>query len=244
MTDSDKLLIKCVRDKKFQTSIIVCLVILIVVTISLTILTINRENEMGKKYTQVSSTEYFTIPNFLTEENFTKVKDSLKSASFTRKSTPMRSGEAISSMNLPIEVSEIIRSGSVLTRLKDETSLSLSFTPRTDENSISALRYSEPNDGIDSHYDGNVYIGSRWVGLLVLEDDGDSKLVLDGKVLKTMSPNTLILFQGDKIKHQVTRRATDGKRVMLNILFCDVCGLKTDIVSKIWSTVISNFAFY
>jgi hypothetical protein len=156
----------------------------------------------------------------------------------------MRDGEAVSSMNLPLEIIDTIRSGAVLTKIQKSTGMHLSFTPRTDENSTSALKYCRTRDGIDPHFDGNVYIGSRWVGLLIIEDDGDSKLTLSGKELDTLPPNTLVLFEGDKIKHSVTRRTRDGRRLLLNILFCDVCALKSDMLSKVWSTIVSNFAFY
>ena len=69
-------------------------------------------------------------------------------------------------------------------------------------------------------------------------------LTMDGIDMETLPPNTLVLFQGDHVKHAVTRRKRHGNRVLLNILFCDVCALRTDPLSKIWSTIVSKFAFY
>ena len=64
------------------------------------------------------------------------------------------------------------------------------------------------------------------------------------ELLDTLPPNTLVLFEGDRVQHAVTRRTGHGDRVLLNILFCDVCALRSDMASKIWSSIVSNFAFY
>ena len=228
------------------------LIVLLVITatvlflaVSLTVVTRRREARMSLRLKDSSPhPDYYTIPNFLSASDFAQVERSLQNVKYVRRSTPMRNGEAISSMNMPKPIIDVIRRGRVLDRIQSETGVQLSFTPKTDENSISALRYSRPGDGIDAHYDGNVYIGKRWVGLLIVRDDGDSRLVVRDKTLDTLPPNTLVLFEGDKVRHAVTRRVGHGDRVLLNILFCDVCSLRSDMASKIWSSIVSNFAFY
>ena len=237
---------RCLTKVKTRNVVIIILTILTIAVIYTTYITLRQESILGKRDIEHSSQEYFIIPHFLCASAFQEIKHEVKTLAFVRKHTFMRKGEAVSTqklLNHP-NILKAIRHPSVIQRLYDETNMELSTCPRTDENSISVLRYSKEGDGIDEHLDGNVYIGSRWVGLLIVEDDGDAFLTIKGERLPTQPPNTLILFEGDKTKHGVTRRTKDGSRVLINILFCDVCSLKTDIVSKMWSNLVSNRAFY
>jgi hypothetical protein len=201
---------------------------------------------LGQKDVEISQSPFYIIQNFLPEHQFAQIEKLVEKLPFRRNNTYQRAGEALSTQKLQdySVLLKIVRSYTVLEKIFKATGMQLSCAPRTDENSISVLKYAAKGDGIDAHYDGNIYIGSRWVGLLIIEDDGDSSLILDDKKITTQPPNTLILFEGDKLKHAVTRRTQDGSRILLNILFCDVCAQRSDLFSKAWSTVISNLTFY
>jgi hypothetical protein len=190
----------------------------------------------------------YVLPDALDADIFERVLEAARALPFVRRHTAMRRGEAVSSHTLRREaplILDAIRDAGFVARVHAATGMRLQLMPRIDENHISVLRYSQPGDGIDAHYDGNVYIGSRWVGILVLEDDGDATLALEGETLpSTLAPNTLVLFEGDVTKHRVTRRARQGSRIVLNILLCDVCAPRTDVWSKVWSSVVSHLAFY
>lgn len=207
------------------------------------------ESRLATEERETCAKQLYVIEDMLPLESFETVIQSAKQAPFVRKNMPMRNGEAVSSATLRARpdlrvILDATRDARFLQRIHRETGMHLQLTPRTDENGISVLRYSAPGDGIDEHYDGNVYIGSRWVGILILSDDGDSQLIVDGTLIPTQRPNTLLLFQGDVSKHAVTRRSSRGERVVLNILLCDVCALRTDLLSKVWSSIVSNGAFY
>ena len=169
------------------------------------------EASLAQSERERSERRVYVVPDVLDADVFQQVLDAARTLPFVRRHTTMRHGEAVSSHTLrraaPL-ILDAVRDASFVGRVHAATGMRLQLMPRTDENHISVLRYSQPGDGIDAHYDGNVYIGSRWVGILVLEDDGDATLELEGESLPSvLVPNTLVLFEGDVVKHRVTRRA-------------------------------------
>jgi hypothetical protein len=103
-------------------------------------------------------------------------------------------------------------------------------TPIHDQSSCSLLFYDRPGDHIGWHYDYNFYHGRHFTVLLPLvnrhlrEDRPSSaQLVIrqDGReVTIPTPPNTLIVFEGARIFHQVTRLAENELRIVLSMTFC------------------------
>jgi hypothetical protein len=103
-------------------------------------------------------------------------------------------------------------------------------TPLQDQSSCSLLVYEKPRDHIGWHYDYNFYNGRHFTVLLPLvnrhlREDRLSSAELwvrqDGaeRMIPT-PPNTLILFEGARVFHGVTRLAADELRVILSMTFC------------------------
>lgn len=188
----------------------------------------------------------FVIERFFSPENARVIHEALhsKKADFIRKTSPMRSGGALSLDHLhDTPIPNLFRDHDTLKRIERETGMRLQLVPRNDKNQVSALLYSEIGDGIDEHKDGNVYLGTRWAGIYVVEDDNNSKLLLDGESIH-LEPNSLLLFEGDKMRHQITRRTETGGRLVLNVLLCDVCAPRSDPLSSLWTFAINRFGFY
>ncbi|NMQ18387.1 hypothetical protein E4P82_03740 [Candidatus Competibacter phosphatis] len=103
-------------------------------------------------------------------------------------------------------------------------------TPLNDQSSCSLLFYDRPRDHIGWHYDYNFYNGRHFTVLLPLvnhhlhEDRlSSAQLVIrqdDREVMVPTPPNTLIMFEGAKVFHKVTRLEEDELRVMLSMTFC------------------------
>ena len=207
------------------------------------------ESELAGTERERGAQAVYVLPDALDADTLARVTAAARAAPVTRKTTPMRSGEAVSAHTLRATpelrgVLDAVRDPAFLQRVHEATGMRLQLVPRTDENSVSVLRYSRAGDGIDAHRDGNVYIGSRWVGILVLADDGDSVLTVGDEAIATPEPGTLLLFEGDVATHAVSRRTAAGERLVLNILLCDVCAPKSDVFSKMWSSLVSHAAFY
>ncbi len=103
-------------------------------------------------------------------------------------------------------------------------------TPINDQSSCSLLFYDRPRDHINWHYDYNFYHGRHFTVLVPLvnrhlrEDRlSSAQLVIrqDGReVAIPTQPNTLIVFEGARVFHKVTRLEENELRVMLSMTFC------------------------
>lgn len=105
-------------------------------------------------------------------------------------------------------------------------------TPLHDQSSCSLLFYDRPRDHIGWHYDYNFYNGRHFTVLLPLVNRhlGEDRLSSaqleirrgDREVMIPTPPNTLIVFEGARVLHRVTRLAENELRVMLSMTFCTV----------------------
>lgn len=103
-------------------------------------------------------------------------------------------------------------------------------TPINDQSSCSLLFYNRPRDHIGWHYDYNFYQGRHFTLLLPLvnrhlQQDrlSSAQLVIrqDGQeVIIPTPPNTLIVFEGARVFHKVTRLEENELRVILSMTFC------------------------
>ncbi len=103
-------------------------------------------------------------------------------------------------------------------------------TPINDQSSCSLLFYDRPRDHIGWHYDYNFYNGRHFTVLLSLvnrhlHEDRPSSAQLairqgDREVVVPTPPNTLILFEGARVYHRVTRLHENELRVILSMTFC------------------------
>jgi len=167
---------------------------------------------------------------------------------FYRISGPTRSGAALS-LAVKAEaqpalgcVVRAFRGAALTARIQAACGSHLQTVPRTDASELSALRYSEPGDGIDEHLDGNVYLGSRWAGIYVVEDDGDAQLEVAG-VPVHVAVNEMVLFRADLLRHRVRRRLGPGTRLVVNVLYCDVCAPRAGPLSRLYSWAVA-LTFY
>lgn len=102
-------------------------------------------------------------------------------------------------------------------------------TPIYDQSSCSVLFYERPGDHIGWHYDHNFYRGRHLTVLIPIINTGhgpdglsaarlEARIGDEVRVLAT-PPNTLIVFEGQKVLHRVTPIARDERRVILSMTF-------------------------
>lgn len=120
----------------------------------------------------------------------------------------------------------------------------LVFCPNSDPHTYALYYYTEPGDRIEYHYDTSYYQGKRYTVLLGLVDRSTSKLEyqlyrdLPEKETITRSlsltPGTLVLFNGDKLYHRVTPLGENQERIVLTLEYV------TDIRMGVFKRFISN----
>lgn len=106
----------------------------------------------------------------------------------------------------------------------------VAVTPMNDQSSCSLLFYDRPRDHIGWHYDYNFYSGRHFTVLLPLinrhlQQDrlSSAQLVIqqdDQEAVISTPPNTLIMFEGARVFHKVTRLEENELRVILSMTFC------------------------
>lgn len=102
-------------------------------------------------------------------------------------------------------------------------------TPIYDQSSCSVLFYDRPGDHIGWHYDHNFYKGRHFTVLVPIVNfgksgNGLSAARLEAKIGGATSaiptpPNTLVLFEGQRVLHRVTPIAEGERRVILSMTF-------------------------
>jgi hypothetical protein len=103
-------------------------------------------------------------------------------------------------------------------------------TPINDQSSCSLLVYQRAGDHIGWHYDHDFYRGRHFTVLLILVNErrgqpGTSAARLEaniaGEVRVVPTPcNTLVVFEGARVRHRVTRLGEDERRILLSMTFC------------------------
>lgn len=104
-------------------------------------------------------------------------------------------------------------------------------TPVHDQSSCSLLVYNRPRDHIGWHYDYDFYQGRHFTVLLALVNQrnaepqalSSARLLarLDGTEVEIPTPpNTLVMFEGNRVLHKVTRLDEGELRVILSMTFC------------------------
>ncbi|MEH2421013.1 MAG: 2OG-Fe(II) oxygenase [Nostoc sp.] len=99
--------------------------------------------------------------------------------------------------------------------------------PDTDPHTYALYYYTEPGDHIQYHYDTSYYRGKRYTVLLSLVDNSSSKL--EYQLYKdipeqetqtrslSLTPGSLMLFNGDKLYHRVTPLGENEQRIVLTL---------------------------
>jgi hypothetical protein len=103
-----------------------------------------------------------------------------------------------------------------------------------DQSSCSLLYYDEPGDHIGWHFDHNFYRGRHFTVLLSLvnqslqPDCGLAHGLSAGRLQRRRNgseetvptpPNTLVLFEGARVRHRATAVDRDQERIMLSMTF-------------------------
>lgn len=103
-------------------------------------------------------------------------------------------------------------------------------TPFKDQSSLSILFYDKPGDHIGWHYDHNFYRGRHFTVLLPVINEGHgpdrlsharliARIGEEDRAIAT-PPNTLIVFEGAKVRHKVVPIAENERRLVISMTYC------------------------
>jgi hypothetical protein len=103
-------------------------------------------------------------------------------------------------------------------------------TPINDQSSLSVLFYDKPGDHIGWHYDHNFYRGRHFTILVTIVNAGQAADGLSHAELKARiggqeiavrtRPNTVVAFEGARVRHKVTLLHAGEQRLILSMTYC------------------------
>jgi len=148
---------------------------------------------------------------------------------------------------------ELYYSSEILNSLSEILKKPIQRTPLNDPNACSLLLYSNKGDYIDWHIDHSLYYGDRYVVLLTLVNENADKTQLSENEFHyihnnitykiKMKPNTLVIFKGSEVMHKSTAINEGEKRILLSMVFCDICQEKKNIITFIYEKM-KNYVMY
>jgi hypothetical protein len=195
----------------------------------------------------------FTNPNF-----FKFLQSQVMNKQYKSSNNVFRKGHSIDFVDLHKSdeyegLLELYYSSSFTEELSNILQKYIQHTPLSDNNACSLLIYSNKGDYIDWHLDFSNYYGDRYVVLLSLintnkEGTGLSqnefKYVHNGEVYSyQLEPNSLIIFKGSEILHNATAIGEGETRILLSMVFCDICQSKSTLMNVFYEKF-KNFMFY
>ena len=198
------------------------------------------------------------IDNFLNKNYFIFLKNQFDNKKFVSNDALLRKASGYDFFNLHDSKEfngfiELYYSNEILDSLSNILNKRIQRTPLNDPNACSLLLYSNKGDYIDWHLDHSMYYGDRYVVLLTLVNENKDKTQLSENEFQyvhngvtnklKMKPNTLVIFKGSEIMHKSTAINDGDKRILLSMVFCDICQEKKNIITFIYEKM-KNYIMY
>ncbi len=175
------------------------------------------------------------IPNFLPAETFQQLHDEIVGFGQTERTylPTHKQGGTIAYETLHQHAPKVVAffNATYLRTLFSKLVGAILYpTPIHDQSACSLLFYTKPGDHINWHYDHNFYNGRQFTVLLPVVNQHNETpdrlssaqlMIKQGEQEQIVSgaPNTLILFEGAKVLHKVTRLAPNETRIILSMTF-------------------------
>ena len=215
-------------------------------------------NFINRNYQAEHVNNLIVIKDFINANYFKFLQSQFINKTYTSSNNLLRKGSAISFIDLHKTDEyngflELYYSAEFTTELSNILKKYIQHTPLNDSSACSLLIYNNKGDYIDWHLDFSNYYGDRYVVLLYLvnrnkEDNGLSENEFNYKYKgKTYSlklePNSLVIFKGSEIMHNATAIADGEQRILLSMVFCDICQPKSTLMTVFYEKF-KNWAFY
>jgi hypothetical protein len=224
-----------------------------------------RIHRHKEKYSDVINSRYkikkenniIVVNDFLNAEYFQYIREQFDNTQFESRNFLVRKANGINFFNLHKEkydgILELYYSNDFLNILSDIIGKPVQRISLSDPNACSLLTYTNKGDHINWHLDYSNYYGDRFVVLLTIVNEnkeGDDlsanvfKYTYNGKIhsLK-MKENSLVIFKGSEILHKSTPIDENERRILLSMVFCDICQEKKNVFNILYEKS-KNYILY
>ena len=226
----------------------------------------NNTKKLKKEYSSFINNNYklikqdniIYIENFLNPKLFNHLRNIFNEGKYKTKDVIFRKGSGINFIDLHKnknynDLLSLYYSEDLLISINKLLNKYLQRVSLNDNNACSLLIYTNKGDYIDWHYDTSNLYGNRYTILLTLinknlktndlsENEFTYKIDNIEHKIK-LKENSLIIFEGNKIEHKSTPINNEEKRILMSMVFCDICQEDSNILLKI-SEKIKNKILY
>ena len=216
-----------------------------------------KRSIINKNYKVTRENDIIIVNDFLTKDYFNYIRNQFDNKQFESRDFILRKATGINFFNLHKEnykgVVELYYSNDLLNVLSDIIKKPVQRISLADPNACSLLIYANKGDYIDWHLDYSSYYGDRFVVLLTIVNENADKDNLSHNIFKykynhkinnlKMKENSLIIFKGSEIMHKSTAIDDNERRILLSMVFCDICQEKKNVFNIIYEKS-KNYILY
>jgi len=213
-------------------------------------------NVINNNYRIKKENNIIIVNDFLDTNYFQYIRQQFDNTTFESRNFLVRKASGINFFNLHKEkydgILELYYSNDFLNILSDIIGKPVQRISLSDPNACSLLTYTNKGDHINWHLDYSNYYGDRYVVLLTIVNEnkeGDLsknvfKYTYNGKIhsLK-MKENSLVIFKGSEILHKSTPIDENERRILLSMVFCDICQEKKNVFNILYEKS-KNYILY
>ena len=212
---------------------------------------------INPNYKVTKENNIIIVNDFLTKDYFDFIRKQFDDKQFESRDFLVRKATGVNFFNLHKEnysgLVELYYSNNLLNTISDIVKKPVQRISLADPNACSLLVYANKGDHINWHLDYSSYYGDRFVVLLTIVNENSEKNDLSENIFKykyknkindvKMKENSLIIFKGSEIMHKSTAIGDNERRILLSMVFCDICQEKKNVFNIIYEKT-KNFILY
>ena len=197
------------------------------------------------------------VKDFLENNYYKNLRNQFDDKQFESRDFILRKATGINFFNLHKEnyngILELYYSNEIIEILGNILNKPVQRISLSDPNACSLLLYTHKGDFIDWHLDYSNYYGDRYVVLLTLVNENGSQDDLSNNIFKykynneefnlKMLENSLVIFKGSEILHKSTAIEKNERRILLSMVFCDICQEKKNVFNILYEKS-KNYILY
>jgi len=222
----------------------------------------SQDSIINPNYTLIKNNDIFVLNNFLNKNYFYNLKKIFNNKHYKSNKinilVTQRSGTGIDFFQLHEQkeyhkLLELYYSNHLINTISKIVNKPVQRVSLSDNNACSLLIYNNKGDNIGWHYDNSNYYGDRYVVLLTIINENKEKNGLSDNIFQyqydnkinslKMKENSLIIFKGSEVLHQSTAIANNERRILLSMVFCDICQEKKNIFTYYLEKIKTNVLY-
>ena len=212
---------------------------------------------VNEKHIVKYSNNIVVVKDFLEEDYYFNIRKQFDNQQFESRDFLVRKATGVNFFELHKGkyngILEIYYSNEILEILGSILKKPVQRIALSDPNACSLLIYTNKGDHIDWHLDYSNYYGDRYVVMLTIVNENSTLDDLSNNIFKyhhngqvynlKLLENSLTIFKGSEILHKSTAIKENERRILLSMVFCDICQEKKNVFNILYEKS-KNYILY